>query len=138
MKKTGQYDIRFICYIVAVFMLIVGMCQGRIEADFCFPCDQNGRMTSFLSTSEAQDVSCETSIGYKSVLSELGMAVSDSRRESRRSLGRLQGMVASIVLVAVIISVHSYTTESGSFSGNRLMAVLLQYLHNQDGKKRFI
>ncbi|MBR6626736.1 MAG: hypothetical protein IKL04_02000 [Lachnospiraceae bacterium] len=138
MKKAGQYDVRFICYIVAAFMLIAGMCQSRIEADFCFPCDQNGRMTSFLSASEPQDVSCETSIEYKSVLSELGMTISDSRRESRRSLGRLQGMMASIVSVVVSISVHSYTTENGSFRGNRLTDVLLQYLHNQDGKKRFI
>lgn len=137
MKNVWTGNSRMICYIVAAFMLLMGMCQSRIEADFCFPCDQSGRISSFMDGSDVDALSSETAIAEKSGLQEIAMSAVGIRRESRRPAVRLLGYITSVLFMMQNVSVYLKAVTTTFYDKNKAATVILHYLHAKDGKKRF-
>lgn len=137
MKNVWTGNSRMICYIVAAFMLIMGMCQSRVEADFCFPCDQNGRISSFMDVSDVGGLSSEIAIAEKSRLHESVINAAGVRREGRRTFMRLFWCIASVLFMMQNASVFLRAVTTTFYDKNKAATVILHYLHAKDGKKRF-
>lgn len=126
---------RSICYIVTVFLLIIGMCQGRIQADFCFEWDKNGQMSAFLDSEEGEVDSYALSADESLKLQKLTLNVKDSRVEGKRILARFWMQLLQAVIFLSCFSVFQRTVEVQALGEGSCTDIIVQYLHQKDGKK---
>ena len=127
-----------LCYIVTVFVLIVGMCQTRVEADFCFSWDKSGHISSFMDADGNVEPLCEIAIDDNVGLHENVINPAEILRDGRRLVMRLFWYVTAVLFLIQSVSVCQSTVVTETFSRKSLSAVILQYLHAQDGKKRLV
>lgn len=112
------------------------MCQSRVEADFCFPYAKDGQLSSFMDY-DVNEMAQELSIAEVTGFRDAALSIAEIRREGRRSVLRLFWYIVSAEIILRSISFY-LKTAVGDFGGkNKAAAVIITYLHRQDGKKRF-
>ncbi|MBQ7934282.1 MAG: hypothetical protein IJ327_05815, partial [Lachnospiraceae bacterium] len=102
---------RNLCYIVTVFLLIVGMCQGRIQADFCFELDKNGQMIAFLDSEEGEVSSYELSAGDYIKFRKASVSAKESRMDGQRMITRMLEQLLQAVVIFSFFSVVQRISE---------------------------
>ncbi len=126
-----------ICYILAVVMLLSGMCLENVEADSSFALTQTAQTASMIRSLD-YEVLCNESCTIKMLgIRDTVYALNASRRTNYRTDIRVR---ASVILFCV----DKYTQNFSSFHAavNAIQfpelyskTAVLNYIHNQDGKK---
>lgn len=129
-----RYD-RMICIIIALFILVSGMCPEIPQADSHFACLDNSSGTSYISspkgTLSQYELSSRETIGIRSTA-----FISDS---SRKQDLRMTLRVSLILFLAeaflLKLSNPQRAAETVCAPETHFFTALLNYIHQQDGKK---
>lgn len=134
MKTKYNY---LICYILAVFMLLSGMCLENTQADFSFALTKTAQPTSTIG-SLSKEILCNESCTIEMLgIRSTSYALNAARRTNYRTDIRVR---ASVILFCV----DKFTQNFSNFhvAVNALQfpelygkTAVLNYIHNQDGKK---
>ncbi|MBQ7927041.1 MAG: hypothetical protein IJ335_12240 [Lachnospiraceae bacterium] len=126
---------RSICYIVTVFLLIIGMCQGRIQADFCFEWDKNGQVVDFFDSTMDDVSSAELNSGDYMRFQELSMNTKAISAEGKRILARFFVQLLQAVVFLSCFSIFQRTEAIWGLGEGTSTHIIVRYLHQKDGKK---
>ncbi len=131
MEKTRNQ--KWVCLILAVIVMISGICLERVPANALFSCTKNSAITRIEDSCKDLEVYRTESINQREVLSSLRLA----RREVRRNQVR----------AAVVLSISSADILLRNFQSKQIVGedrlyyetlcslAILTYIHNQDGEK---
>lgn len=131
MEKTRNQ--KYACLLLAVIVMISGICLERVPADAFFSCTKNSTITR--SDSTYKDLSlCRTeTLNQREVLNSLCLAKREGRRGQARAAAALYFSNADILP-------HIFQSNQGKgeeTQGYEILCslVVLTYIHNQDGEK---
>ena len=134
MKTKYNY---IICYILAVFMLLSGMCLESVEADSSFALQTAVQTTASIGSSN-HEILCNESCTIEMLgIRGTSYAVSVAKRSNHRTDIRFR---ASILLLCVEKCAQNFSNfhiaaNAIQFPELYAKAVVLNFIHNQDGKK---
>ncbi len=128
---------RIICYILAVFMLLTGMCLENAEADSLFVYHETAKTTSMISSYEKEflcNQSCTTEmLGIRSN----SYSLSAAQRSNYRTDIRYRAAVIVFCVEKFAQNLSNFRIAANAIQFPELYgkAVVLHYIHSQDGKK---
>lgn len=128
---------RWICKFIVLSILISGMCFENVKADSIFVYTTDSSSDSYLCSSEdtilAQEVCTTEMLGVRtaSSMQQLANRVTNNKRELRFLL-----VFMCVVAVLQLFSNFYTTVDILQFSKRQSKTVVLNYIHNMDGKKK--
>lgn len=126
---------RLLCVIITLFILASGMCLEIPRADSFFGCINNGFTTSYITSSKGMlsryEISSRETIGIR----DTAFISSISRKTDLRTTLRGAWVLSLVEVCLLKLSNLQMVTEIACASETHFFTTLLNYLHNQDGKK---
>ena len=131
MEKTRNQ--KYACLLLAVIVMISGICLERVPADAFFSCTENSAITRSDSTYKDLSVCRTETLNQREVLNSLRLARRDGRRGQTR-------VVTALFFSDADILPHIFQTTQKRRQENQDYEILcsltvLTYIHNQDGEK---
>lgn len=132
MQRRNQ---KILSYVLAILMLISGMCLGNVKADSFFASSSDSKkvcLSDTINEELAYVESCtEEMLGHQSVANVVS-AISNLRLKTENG----ESLAFLCVDILVPNTIYFYVTEDTVFSPEKhCKTVTLNYIHNQDGKK---
>lgn len=131
MKKIRNQ--KWACLVLAVIVMISGICLERVPADAFFSCVKNTSFTGIDHTDKELSVYRAESLNQREVLNSLRV----SRRDGRRSQTRVASVFCSLNVDILPHIFHLNQRKGDDRYGYETWSSLaiLTYIHNQDGEK---
>ncbi len=132
LKRTGS---KIVCMILMVFLLMLGMCQSKVGADFLFSYASNGQMEATLASPEQWMDTAEIEASELSAAKNAVLTAGAVSREEGRVVSRffMNFIAAMLVLTEVYVTLRTAQREPCPEESSA--GVILCYLHAKDGKK---
>lgn len=133
--KTKSNQI--ICYILAVFMLLAGMCFENLEADSSFAFYGTAEMTSVIGSLD-REILCNESCTIEMLgIRSTSYALSAARRSACRTDIRYRAAIISLCVENFTQNLSNFHIAANAIQFPELYgsAVVLHYIHSQDGEK---
>lgn len=126
-----------VCVIIAFFMLFSGMCLENVQTDSSFACAAARNITSYMTSQDMEIVKSEAyttesiNVRNTSYVQQRGNRSSQSRRVMKGSMEFLHinqesQIVSNFYTAADMVQLPELYSKTA----------VLNYIHNQDGKKR--
>ncbi len=128
---------RWICKFIVLFILISEMCFENVKADSVFVYTTDSSSDSYLCSSEdailAQEVCTTEMLGVRTAsnMQQIANRVTNNKRELRFLL-----VFMCVVAVLQLFSNFYTTVDILQLSKRQSKTVVLNYIHNIDGKKK--
>ena len=132
---SAKYN-KIICYMIALFMIVSGICVDVDYVDSLFAYASSGCVTeSVLSSIQDDYLSAETEAQEIRAIQESSNVYATIRSGSRRTDTKISIdlMIASLCLQNLFY--FQKTAEAYEFQETLHQAVILSYIHEQDGMK---
>lgn len=131
MEKTRNQ--KWVCLILAVIVMISGICLERVPANALFSCTKNSAITRIDDTCKDLGVYRTETFNQREVLSSLRLA----RREIRRNQVRAAAMlcISSADILPQNFQSKKLAGEDRLYYEILCSLAILTYIHNQDGEK---
>ena len=135
MRPTGQK--KYICFLLALMMLVSGMCFEGIKTDACFSSGRFPYAANAVYTNKdvvTKQYAFVEERSEKCEISSLASEYEGNRKESgARSLNSNMNLAAEMTTVRSLVSLRE-TAREARF-GQTSSAVIISYVHHQDGSK---
>lgn len=126
---------KFICVIMAICMMFSGMCLNNTKADSLFERVAESTTTSYIDSLKQEGLNNESCtiemLGVRNTVNILGTI--------KRSVEKWEGRTSLVLLcmeeMTSQLSNYHIATITMQFLEGHGRTVVLEYIHNQDGKK---
>lgn len=132
MKKIRNQ--KYVCLLLAVIVMILGICLERVPANALFSCSKNTSVIRSDSTYKEVAVYQTETFKDREVLNSLKLA----KREVRRNQERMTSAALCVFGADTLLSNYqsSQSAEEDRLYYETLCSfAILTYIHNQDGEK---
>ena len=132
MKKVRNH--RIICILLAIAIMISGICLGEIQASSYFSCKQDSSINTSDSIIQKDSVYRTEKLNQREVISSIRQVRNLTRRINSRSeyeqqlcLFNVESTPQKSYFVSAIVD--------GSYPESLCAIAVINYIHNQDGEK---
>lgn len=128
---------QLICFILALFMLLTGMCLENVEADSYLAFYETAQ-TSAVIGSWDKEILCNESCTIEMLgIRSASYSFSAARRSNYRMDIRYRAVIISFCVEKFTQNLSNFYMAANAVQFPELYgkAVVLHYIHNQDGKK---
>lgn len=129
-----QYN-KLVCVIIALFILISGMCLEVPQADSFFACVDNNSITSCISSSRGSFSQYEISSRETTGVHSETFVSNISRRPILRAIVRVSSILSLAEIFLLKTSDIQSVFDAVCVFETHYFTALLNYIHRQDGKK---
>lgn len=134
MKKVRNH--KLICLLMAIAVMISGICLEKIPVNSYFSCKQANTITSSDSSFKKVSVYKAETLNQQEVLSSIQSTKREVRRSSFRDRSRATEFYISYAdILPQNIHFKGVAKEDSSFQGMKCSIAILNYIHKQDGEK---
>lgn len=132
MRKVRNHKI--ICALLAVAIMISGICLGEIQASSYFSCKQESSINTLDSMQGENSVYRNERLSQREVISSIRQVRNVSRRIHSRS--EYETELCPVKVEALPQKFHSiWAMDDGSYLERLCKIAIITYIHEQDGEK---
>lgn len=125
---------KWICLLMAITVMISGICLEKIPADSYFSCSQTNTITKADSVLRDESACRTETLSQREVLSSLRTVKRDQRRNQVRTYYSSGMCLFNAEILPPIFQIKQAAKEE-VYCESSCIAAILSYIHNQDGEK---
>ena len=124
-----------ICLLLAIAIMISGMCSVKIPADSFFSCNQPNTIAKAERTFKNISACRTETLSQREVLSSLRGIKREYRKNQVRTYNLSGYSLSDMEIFPNNFQSKQFAEEDGDFCNASCSAAILSYIHNQDGEK---